>query len=205
MNYTLIPRFMWLAFEKSFEKNMAILGTSDPKYIMKKAKKTYKTILGRIPEFGANDILLINILSGAQVAAVYLSLDNKPTVEQMTEYYDSVMAGSKVTTIFLKSTNYYSKKYQKKLASQAKKSQLTLNPYGWRFKFYPGQTLDSFDAIFDQCGICHLFRQLGMEHIIPAMCQYDYGMAKLTNTSFSRQYTLAEGGPVCDCHYKKKK
>ncbi|HCI55584.1 MAG TPA: hypothetical protein DFI01_06630 [Bacteroidales bacterium] len=35
-----------------------------------------------------------------------------------------------------------------------------------------GETLDSFDAIFDKCGICELFKQTGVFEIPPAMCAY---------------------------------
>lgn len=45
-------------------------------------------------------------------------------------------------------------------------------------------------------------KELNLEEYIPAMCAFDYDMAKLNNTEFSRQYTLASGGPYCDCHYK---
>ncbi len=38
----------------------------------------------------------------------------------------------------------------------------------------------------------------------PAMCTYDYEMAELGGIVFTRKYTLAGGGPCCDCHYRKK-
>lgn len=70
---------------------------------------------------------------------------------------------------------------------------------------HEGPTVESFDAIFDQCGISHMMNQLGIPEATPALCRYDYGMAKLTNTVFTREQTLAGGGSVCDCHYQKKK
>lgn len=87
----------------------------------------------------------------------------------------------------------------------AAKSQLSSNPYTWRFKVHEGSTVESFDAIFDKCGIWHMMNQLGIPEATPALCRYDYGMAKLTNTVFTREQTLAGGGSVCDCHYQKKK
>lgn len=67
------------------------------------------------------------------------------------------------------------------------------------------ETIDEFDAIFDRCGIWHMMKELGIPEATPALCRYDYGMAKETNTIFTREQTLAGGGSVCDCHYKKKK
>ena len=41
--------------------------------------------------------------------------------------------------------------------------------------------------------------------VTPAMCHLDYTMSEAGGvTDFVRQYTLASGGPYCDCGYKKK-
>ena len=40
---------------------------------------------------------------------------------------------------------------------------------------------------------------------MPALCRLDYTMSEAGGaTDFMRQYTLASGGPYCDCGYKKK-
>ena len=40
---------------------------------------------------------------------------------------------------------------------------------------------------------------------MPALCRLDYTMSESGGvTDFVRQYTLASGGPYCDCGYKKK-
>lgn len=84
-------------------------------------------------------------------------------------------------------------------------NELVKNQKKYIMKFLSGfQDLDVFNAIFDKCGIYELMKTLGISEITPAMCAYDYGMAKLTGSEFTRKYTLASGGPVCDCHYKKK-
>ena len=45
----------------------------------------------------------------------------------------------------------------------------------------------------------------GLYDLVPAMCHLDYTMSELGGTSsFVREYTLASGGPYCDCGYKKK-
>ncbi len=56
--------------------------------------------------------------------------------------------------------------------------------YGRRWRRRPGDTYD----------------------LTPAMCHLDYTMSEAGGvTNFVRQYTLASGGPYCDCGYKKKK
>jgi hypothetical protein len=47
--------------------------------------------------------------------------------------------------------------------------------------------------------------ELGLFELVPAMCRLDYTMSEAGGTSeFVREYTLASGGPYCDCGYKKK-
>ncbi len=42
-----------------------------------------------------------------------------------------------------------------------------------------------------------------MPLVLPAMCSLDYTMSEAGNASnFVRGYTLASGGPYCDCGYK---
>ena len=58
---------------------------------------------------------------------------------------------------------------------------------------------------FTKCGICVLMKELGLYDLTPALCHLDYTMSEAGGvTNFVRQYTLASGGPYCDCGYKKK-
>ena len=48
-------------------------------------------------------------------------------------------------------------------------------------------------------------KKLGLYDLTPALCRLDYTMSEAGGvTDFVRQYTLASGGPYCDCRYKKK-
>ena len=50
-----------------------------------------------------------------------------------------------------------------------------------------------------------LMKELGLYDLTPALCRLDYTMSEAGGaTDFVRQYTLASGGPYCDCGYKKK-
>lgn len=79
------------------------------------------------------------------------------------------------------------------------------NPYSWNMEFFPYADGSGFEARFSCCGICALTKELGLYDLTPAMCHLDYTMAEAGGaTDFVRQYTLASGGPYCDCGYKKK-
>ena len=50
-----------------------------------------------------------------------------------------------------------------------------------------------------------MMKKLGLYDLTPALCRLDYTMSEAGGvTDFVRQYTLASGGPYCDCGYKKK-
>ena len=67
---------------------------------------------------------------------------------------------------------------------------------------YPGGS--GYEGRFTRYGICTLMQELGSYDLTPALCHPDYTMSETGGaTSFVRTYTLASGGPYCDCGYKK--
>ena len=79
------------------------------------------------------------------------------------------------------------------------------NPYSWNMEFLPYPDGSGYEARFTKCGICTLMQELGLQDQIPAMCHLDYTMSEAGGVSeFVRTYTLASGGPYCDCGYKRK-
>ena len=79
------------------------------------------------------------------------------------------------------------------------------NPYSWNMELYPYPDGSGYEARFTRCGICALMKKLGLYDLTPALCRLDYTMSEAGGASvFVRQYTLASGGPYCDCGYKKR-
>lgn len=198
-----LPRGMWLVFRGSFQRELTLLTAADPGQVMRRARGRYREVIASIQPFGENDALEINIISAAMLAAVYLSLPERAEVSKLERYYAAAMDNA-LMRLFLKCSNYYTTRYQRSLARKAEKSRCSTNPYSWQFTFTPGPTLDSFDAVFDHCGIYYLFQRLGIGEVVPALCAYDYTMAARTGTIFTREFTIAGGGPHCDCRYQKK-
>ena len=62
-----------------------------------------------------------------------------------------------------------------------------------------------YEARLTQCGNCTMMKALGLYDLTPAMCHLDYAMSEAGGASnFVREYTIASGGPYCDCGYKRK-
>ena len=78
------------------------------------------------------------------------------------------------------------------------------NPYSWYMELYPYEDSSGYEARFTKCGICTLMKELGIFEIVPAMCSLDYTMSEAGGASrFIRKFTIASGGPYCDCGYKR--
>lgn len=138
------------------------------------------------------------------LSAVLLSVKNKYTVEEVRVYYRKAMCENFITKSAATKSKSYTEKGRAKLKEQAKTSEKNINPYSWKFTVEDGETINQYTATFYTCGICYLMTKLGLKEYIPAMCTFDYDMAAMNNTVFTREYTLASGGKYCDCHYDHK-
>ena len=208
MKYIGMPAGMWALFEKSFkEKLVSVLGYDEQtaKEIRAKAKPKYKEIISDIPEFEKDDRFKMNIVNCAMLAAFLLQMEEKPGVEVLTKYYAEAMM-TKPMEWFCKMSGK-SKFTEKDIAGMQKTAALNAadrNPYSWNMEFYPYEDGSGYEARFTKCGICALMKELGLYELTPALCHLDYTMSEAGGASdFIRKYTLASGGPYCDCGYKK--
>lgn len=200
---------MWALFGSSFRKQLTnCLGYTpeEAREIARKAKPRYRQIIARVLEFEKEDRFRMNLVNCAMLSAFVLSMPRRPKVEQLTKYYaDSMMT---------KPMAWFCRKSGKKKFTPADiagmKATAALraadrNPYSWNMEYLEYPDGSGYEARFSKCGICTLMQELGLYDLTPAMCRLDYTMAEAGGaTDFVRQYTLASGGPYCDCGYKKK-
>lgn len=201
MRYGLMQRAMWAAFQKSFKAAIhTVLDENDADGVIRRAKKKYREILNSVDEFDKGSRFLTNILSCAMLSAVLLCTEKRYDVETVRIYYKTAM-DNKIMRKAAASERDYTEKGRARLKAFAEKSQGITNPYDWKFTVEDGGPINQYTATFYTCGICTLMNQLGLSEYIPAMCAFDYDMAGMNHTKFTREFTLAAGGPYCDCHY----
>ena len=209
MNYTGMPMGMWALFAGSFQKQLtAVLGydADTAKTIVKAAKPKYKNILAELPEFEKTDRFKMNIVNCAMLCAFVLSMPQRPDVEQLTDYYENVMMIPLMRWFCRRSgkSKYTPKDIAGMKATAALKA-ADRNPYSWNMDYFAYADGSGYEARFSRCGICTLMQELGLYDLVPAMCHLDYAMSEAGGvTDFVREYTLASGGPYCDCGYKKR-
>ena len=210
MKYTGMPLGMWMLFSSSFKKELTGVLKYDQKsaeQITAKARTKYKEIIRSIPEFEKGDRFKMNIVNCALLSAFLLNMPDGPTVELATEYYRKSMMTEPMKWFCRMSgkRKFSQKDIEGMKATDALKAG-NRNPYSWNMDYLPYEDGSGYEARFTTCGICTLMRELGLYEFVPAMCRLDYTMSEAGGAShFVRKYTLASGGPFCDCGYKKLK
>ena len=209
MKYVGMPLGMWFLFGNSFRNQLSCvvgIDSCEARKIKANAKIKYKEIIAKIPEFEKKDIFKMNIVNCALFSAFILSMKERPGVEKMTEFYSKAMMTPVMKAFCRKAgKNKFSEKDIQRMKDSAAFKAADRNPYSWNKEFFLYEDGSGYEARFSKCGICVLMKELGLAEYIPAMCKFDYTMSDAGGTSvFVRKYTLASGGPYCDCGYKKK-
>ena len=209
MIYFGMPFVMWTLLAPSFRKQLtAVFGydTERAKAITRKAKSEYRRIIAGLPEFEKGDRFKMNLVNAAMVGAFVLSMPERPDVERLTIYYADAMMTKPVKWFCRMSGK--SKFTEKDIAGMKATAALRAadrNPYSLNMDFYEYPDGSGYEGRFTKCGICVLMKDLELYDLTPALCHLDYTMSEAGGvTDFVRQYTLASGGPYCDCGYKRK-
>ena len=196
-------------FRGSFERALVKALRYDPeeaKIITQDAGKKYREIVEKLPAFEKEDRFKTNILSCAQFIAFLSSMPRRPDVSEASRYYEDSM--STAVTRKMCRMGGKNKFSDKDIASMKKTAALKAadrNPYSWNMDYLPYEDGSGYEARFYKCGICTLMKEYGFYDLVPAMCRLDYTMSDMGGTTvFVREYTLASGGPYCDCGYKRK-
>ena len=209
MKYTGMPMGMWALFAASFRKQLRDVFGYDAaaaKEIAKKAKPRYREIIAKIPAFEKGDRFQMNLVNCAMISAFILSMPERPDVERLTEYYAKAMMTRPMQWFCRKSGK---KKFTEQdiagMKATAALKAADRNPYSWNMEFYEYPDGSGYEGRFTKCGICVLMKEMGLYDLTPALCHLDYTMSEAGGAAdFVRQYTLASGGPYCDCGYRKK-
>ena len=209
MKYTGMPMGMWALYRKSFQSHLvSALGFREDQAerVAAAAKPKYKEIIAKLPEFEKEDRFKMNIVNCALFASFLLSMEQKPDVDRLTVYYARAMMNAPTRWFCrLGGKSKFSEKDIAGMKATAALNAADRNPYSWNMELLPYEDGSGYEARFSKCGICALMKELRLYDYVPAMCHLDYDMTEASGTAdFVRGYTLASGGPWCDCGYKKK-
>ena len=200
---------MWTLFARSFQNRLTDVFGYDAaaaRSITRQAGPKYRALIRRLPDFEKADRFQMNIVNCAMLAAFILSMPERPDVERLTDYYAKAMMTRPMKWFCRKSGK--SKFSPRDIAGMKENARLKAadrNPYSWNMDYYEYPDGSGYEARFTKCGICALMKELGLYDLTPALCHLDYTMSEAGGaTRFVREYTLASGGPYCDCGYHRK-
>ena len=177
-----------------------MLGVENPKEVFRRANAIYRSEIQRLPEYGENDVLKLNLSHAVMLGAIYKSCEEKPSVDQLARFYREVVLSPKLIRFAFSRNDMVSSKRIKQETKRGEKSQHATHPHTWQYRVE--QVGDRrFTAVFTRCGICDYLSSRGLSEIIPAMCALDYAFGEVGNHFFLRKETIATGGRVCDCTY----
>ena len=199
-----MPLGMWVLFHASFQDRLTKefgLSAEEAGTVAARAKIDYKKIIADLPEFEKEDRFQMNAVNCAMLAAFILNMPRRPDVDTLQRYYAEAMMTPAMKWFCRKSgKQQFSDKKIEGLKAAAKLRAADRNPYSWNMD------CSGFESRFTRCGICEIMKKFGLYDLTPALCHLDYTMAETGGTTdFVREYTLASGGPYCDCGYHKKK
>ena len=210
MKYMGMPLGVWVMFVKSFRTQLTAVLGYDPdtaRAIARKAGPKYREIIAGLPEFEKGDRFQMNIVGCAMLGAFILSMPRRPEVGELTEFYAQAMMTKSMRWFCRQSGKAkFTPKDIAGMKTTAARRAADRNPYSWNMDFIEYPDGSGYEGRFTKCGICTLMQELGLYDLTPAMCRLDYAMSEAGGvTDFGREYTLASGGPYCDCGYKKKR
>ena len=208
MKYMGMPMGMWTLFHKSFTQHLTMelgLTPQQAKAVEPLAKVKYRELIEKLPEFEKEDRFKMNIVNCAMLCAYVLNMPKRPEVGPLTEFYEAAMMSPMMKWFCRKSgKSKFSEQDVARMQATAKLRAADRNPYSWNMEFYHYEDGSGYEARFSKCGIYTLMQELGLADLTPAMCRLDYAMSEAGGASkFVREYTLASGGPYCDCGYHK--
>ena len=182
VNYIGMPMGMWALFRGSFrDKLVSVLGYSEKEadQITASAKPKYREIIKKLPEFEKADRFKMNIVNCAMLSAFLLSMEKKPDLDRLTEYYAQAMMTRPMKQFCrMAGKDKFSQNDIKAMKATAALNAADRNPYSWNMEFLPYPDGSGYEARFSKCGICTLMKELGLFELVPAMCHLDYTMSE---------------------------
>lgn len=144
MKYLGKPAGMWALFAGSFEKHLTVefdLTAEQAKDVAARAKKKYREIIAKLPEFDKRDRFEMNIVNCAMLAAFILCMPQRPDIKTLTDYYAAAMM-TPTMKAFCRASG--KKKFTPKdiegMKATAKLRAGDRNPYSWNMDFSSTRT-----------------------------------------------------------------
>ena len=150
-----MPLGMWLLYKRSFRTHLqTVLGCTkrEAKEVTKQAKPKYKAIIARVPEFEKEDRFKMNLVNCALLTAFVRSMETRPTVEALTQFYSEAMMNAPTRWFCrMSGKQKFTEKDIRAMEKTAARRAADRNPYSWNMDFLPYPDGSGYEARFTTC------------------------------------------------------
>ena len=155
MQYAGMPAGMRMLFRRSFrERLVSVLGFSkdEAKRVFAAARPKYCQIIAKLPEFGKTDRFKMDIVNCAMFSAFVLSMEKKPSVEKLTDYYAAAMMTAPMRFFCrMMGRKKFSAQDIRGMQATAALRAADRTPYSWNMAFLPYADGIGYEARFSRC------------------------------------------------------
>ena len=195
--------FFYALFAPTMKKVIAEKHGKDfAKDVMKKSKRVYKEIVLNAEDMGKGNPMAFNQLFALAFVAPYLASDKKISPETVQEMMRQALYHVKW---------YFSRTDLNTDKGKAENKKAIMAYVKWYTPEKEKQYPNSFKVDFvgqpyegacyyriTRCPICRCCRQLGVEELMPLLCELDDVMINLQHGVLHREQSIAAGGEYCD-------
>jgi len=185
-----------LGYLRETEPNWDIPG------LKRKARETYRQMIGRTPNIGSlkENSLRICQAAGMLWLSFYEAAEGNMSEERFAGVVDADMNAPLVKKWFqAKGKIVFTLEGQKKRHEKAVQGNAAPGgAFNWNTEVLLGRDADEYTILYHRCGLCALGKQEGLPFLVPYMCAVDTMSVEWTGGRLYRTQTLASGGEQCD-------
>lgn len=172
------------------------------KDIMKQSKKVYRKLVKRAPDLGVGNPMAYNELFALAFVAPYIASGKKIPPETVQEMMRRALYHVKwfftrtdLNTDKGKAENKKSVMQYMKWYTPEKETQY---PTSFKVDLVGQPYKEACYYRITRCPICQYCKKLGVEELMPLLCDLDHVMIHLQHGVLYREQTIAAGGEYCD-------
>ena len=194
--------FYWL-FKGTMRKVIAEeYGEDFAKDVIKKSKATYRKIVEEADDIGDDNPMGYNELFALAFIAPYIASEKKisPAIvrEMMKQGLYHIKWFFSVTDLNTQKGKNENKKSIVKYVKWYTPEKEKMYPTSFKVDFVGQKNENDCYYRITRCPICSYTKKLGVEELMPLLCELDNVMITLQHGVLHREFTLADGGPYCD-------
>ncbi|MCR5721720.1 MAG: L-2-amino-thiazoline-4-carboxylic acid hydrolase [Lachnospiraceae bacterium] len=178
-------------------------GRKVTKEAFKKAPAIYRDMLSKVSDIGSENPMAGNIYMAFVFMAIWKAADGKIDTESYRTVVRNFLTKS-FARKFIGKSDMNNPEDVLKAKAKFRRNQAWADEHPqyrdktWDFNFDESRHKDGSFYYFTRCPLNDFAREHGYIEVLPVCCELDYILTEASHGKLIREYTLAEGGPICD-------